>query len=121
MSLYDADFKGLVGQPLESVEVSDDKDTVTFRLQSGEGFKYEVHGDCCSYSWIEHVTVPSDVAGAPIVEVKDSGEVREFVKDYEHIAVYQTSFVTPKGEIVLEYRNSSNGYYGGWLSGPVTP
>jgi len=118
MSYY-ASFDGLIGKPLASIEVAEDKESVTFRMADGEAFVYETDGDCCSFSWIEHVTLPPDVIGQPITEVKESGTVDEFTEGYAEIAVYHTAFVTPKGEIILEYRNSSNGYYGGWLLGPV--
>jgi hypothetical protein len=49
---------------------------------------------------------------------QDMGET-DGENSWDCIRVYQTSFATPKGEIVVEYRNSSNGYYGGWLQGPV--
>ena len=35
------------------------------------------------------------------------------------ILINDIELQVPKGEIIVEYRNSSNGYYGGWLEGPV--
>jgi predicted Mrr-cat superfamily restriction endonuclease len=62
--------------------------------------------------------VPVDLEGAEATSYAEQ-DMGETEKDYETIKVYQTSFATPKGEIIVEYRNSSNGYYGGWLQGPT--
>lgn len=117
--LYDMDLKPLIGRKLVSVEVSDDKEVVTFRFTDGF-VSYAAEGHCCSQSWIEHITVPPDIAGAEITHWAENemGEV-DNADDWETIRVYQQSFRTDKGDIVLEYRNSSNGYYGGYLRGPV--
>ena len=111
------DPRPLAGKHLSAVEISDDKTLLVFRLDDGRTLTYTAEGDCCSQSWIEHLTVPSDIAGAEVTgwAEQDMGEKEE---DYETIKVYQTSFLTAKGEIIVEYRNSSNGYYGGWLEGP---
>ena len=113
----DMDPSPLAGQSLASVEVSEDKERLVFTLADGRTMTYTAEGDCCSQSWIEHLTVPPDIAGAEVTgwRQQDMGQTEQ---DYETIKVYQTSFATPKGEIIVEYRNSSNGYYGGWLSGP---
>lgn len=115
---FDLDLKPLAGRKLAAVEVSEDKEELAFRFQDGGSVVYGTGADCCSHSWIEHVTVPPDIAGSEITAwgEQDSGE---FEQDYETIRVYQTAFQTDKGEIIVEYRNSSNGYYGGWLSGPL--
>jgi hypothetical protein len=107
----------LAGQRLVSVRVSEDKEELIFALEDGRKLKYFTVGDCCSSTWIEHLTLPADIAGAEITGWKEQ-DMGEFEEDYSTIRVYQTSFATPKGEIIVEYRNSSNGYYGGWLEGP---
>ena len=116
---WDMDLKPLAGRKLEAVELSDDKERVTFRFTDGP-VTYEAEGDCCSHSWIEHITVPPDIAGAEITHWAENemGEM-DRTEDYECIRVYQQSFRTDKGDIILEYRNSSNGYYGGYLRGPI--
>lgn len=115
---YSMDARPLADQPLASVSVTPDKDRLVFTLAGGRTLTYEAEGDCCSESWIEHITVPSDIAGATVTAVGER-EMGEFEKDYETIRVYETSFRTDRGDIVVEYRNSSNGYYGGTLRGPL--
>ena len=114
------DLSPLSGQKLAKVEVTTDRECLVFTLADGRTVTYVAEGDCCSTSWIEHLTVPSDIAGAEVTAFRglDMGETEV---DHETIKAYQTSFATARGEIVVEYRNSSNGYYGGWLRGPVKP
>jgi hypothetical protein len=67
-------------------------------------------------SWIEHLEAPDSVAGREIVEVTDEVMSREDDGDYECLQSYQTKFRLDNGEtITLEYRNESNGYYGGYV------
>lgn len=108
----------LAGRKLAGVRVSDDKNILTFDFEGGDSVSYRAEGDCCSSSWIEHLTVPPDIAGTEITAWADQ-PMGSFERDWETISVYQTSFLTAKGEIIVEYRNSSNGYYGGWLEGPI--
>jgi hypothetical protein len=127
-------FDDVIGKTVDSVELLGDKDRILLRFQDGSDRSYGVEGDCCSTSWIEHLEMPPDVRGAVILSVDDGGEVEpwdghvcvetQYDKDYkvrkegcghESLAVYNTRFHTNKGDIVMEYRNDSNGYYGGYL------
>jgi len=108
-------FRRMAGRPLAAVELSPDKSMVTFRFQDGGSQSFTVEGDCCSSSWIEHIEVPDRIAGAEITNVTEDMEEPGEVEGHECLKVYQTRFITSRGEIVLEYRNSSNGYYGGYL------
>jgi hypothetical protein len=114
------DTRPLVGKILAAVAVSEDKERLIFHLEDGRTVTYRTEADCCSSTWIEHLTVPPDVAGSEVTGVaeQEMGELGEH-QDFEVIQLYQTSFATAKGEIIVEYRNSSNGYYGGWLEGPI--
>jgi hypothetical protein len=115
---YGFDTSPLAGRSLETVEMSEDGTLLTFRFEDGGFVIYGTEGDCCSSTWIEHITVP-DIKGATIMGLRDQsmGEFQD--PQLDCVRVYQTSFVTEKGEIVVEYRNASNGYYGGSLTGPV--
>ena len=118
----EAQFEDMIGKKLSSVFLSQDKSTIAFSFQDGTEKRFGVMGDCCSCSWIEHLEMPGDIDGATLLSVNDSDEVitsDHNDHDEEHgddcISVYNTRFATDRGEIVLEYRNSSNGYYGGYL------
>lgn len=104
--------------PLAGVHLSDDKSEICFEFQDGTSARFEVEGDCCSQSWIEHLEMPNDIVGQCITEIfEEAGDTKpgEDLSQFDVLAVYQTHFRTPVGDIVLEYRNDSNGYYGGYL------
>ena len=124
-------FKPLLGRKLTSVKLVDHGQRILFSFETGDAVGFAVEGDCCSSSWIEHLELPcDDVAGLEIIGIYEDGTTdltddeaaNPLIKSgtYEHrehecLVHYQTAFRTAKGDIVLEYRNSSNGYYGGYL------
>lgn len=126
-------YAGMGDSTLKSVELSENNETITFTFENGTEATFGVEGDCCSSSWIEHLDVPPYVLGEKLISVEDGdavpwdGHKCEPCKadedgyaygnecGHDHLQVYNTRFVTAKGAIVLEYRNDSNGYYGGYL------
>lgn len=132
-SVYE--FDKILNRPLASVALSDDNARITFKFQDDGEKSYGVEGDCCSSSWIEHLEAPDDLQGAIITKVEDGGGIPyddhkcveyDYSKSnaeneaagycgHDVLAVYNTKFYTDKGTITLEYRNDSNGYYGGYL------
>jgi hypothetical protein len=121
-------IEAMVGRKIESVTLDKDKDLITFRFQDGHEQSFGVEGDCCSHSWIEHLERPLGLEGATLTGHESGGTVDATDDDKENpkqegseyrthecLQVYQDVFHTDRGDIVLEYRNSSNGYYGGSL------
>lgn len=114
-------FENMIGKTLKAVTLGAAKDRVTFDFADGFSRSFGVEGDCCSSSWIEHLELPGDIEGATLLSVQDSAPITQSHADHDEacgdsfIEVYNTAFKTDRGEIVLEYRNSSNGYYGGYL------
>lgn len=109
----------LVGKTILSVEIAKDKMAIKFNTNAGEIIA-KTDGDCCSHSWIEEVELPA--LGFPALCL--SYENMNFVKpskefDGDHIQFYGCKIITDKGEIIIDYRNSSNGYYGGNLWWPM--
>ena len=108
----------LVGRSILSMKIAEDKKAILFETDQGQVIA-KADGNCCSDTWIEHIELP--VMGFPskvlsvddldMPQVEESGE-------YEVIQVYGCKISTDKGDVVIEYRNSSNGYYGGNLSWP---
>ncbi len=114
------DFSNMLNRKLQSVTLTDEGSKVAFWFTDGTVRCFGVEGDCCSRSWIEHLELPGNLEGATLLSVDDSAPIAQDHdandgQDPECIKVYNTSFKTDRGEIVLEYRNSSNGYYGGYL------
>jgi hypothetical protein len=121
-------FDKILNRPLKAVRLSSDKEKFILEFEDGTSKEYGVAGGCCSHSWIEHLELPPmGTKGAQITAVEDGdgvawdGHVCDKEVDYsracghDHLQVYQTIFRTTNGDIRLEYRNDSNGYYGGYL------
>ncbi len=112
------DWKGynrLIGETVEKVFINPDKDFM--RLQYNKGYiEIRAEGDCCSYSWIEHIENVEYLIGATIISVEDI-DMPDLgaMSNHECVKYYGLKIVTTKGSVQLDYRNSSNGYYGGDL------
>lgn len=108
----------LIGKTIVRIEIAADKGALRFVLTDGECVVH-ADGDCCSHTWIEHIDLPALGFPALVTAVDDLdlNKPDEEV-DYETIQFYGCKISTDKGEIVVDYRNSSNGYYGGNLSWP---
>lgn len=107
----------LVGKTLTGVMIADDKEAILFQTTDGD-IVARCDGDCCSHTWIENVentiaSFPAVVTGARDVDMPDHGQ-----PEYGAIAYYGFTISTDKGSLVIDYRNESNGYYGGSLSWP---
>lgn len=109
----------LKGRTILGVELIKDAGDEHLRFDTPEGPVYfEVYGDCCSRSWVEHLTVPDDIAGASVIgaDAKDlDDKAIDDHPDLDCLQFYEESVRTNKGDIIIEFRNSSNGYYGGEL------
>lgn len=107
------------GKVLSGVDLNKEADELQLKFADGTDVTWVADGDCCSISWIEHITVPPDIDGATVCGVADSDKVSEPTQEEldkaDSLAVYATAIQTDRGEIIVEYRNDSNGYYGGFL------
>ena len=77
-----------------------------------------VTGDCCSASWIEGLDTPMNLRGTvQRVEDREMPDLGCIPGQYKNtvdvVAYYGLLIVTDKGHCVVDYRNDSNGYYGG--------
>jgi len=109
----------LVGKVLTGIQIADDKQAINF-LVDGENIIAKMDADCCSHTWVEHIELPALGFPALVVAVDDLDLPGSVYEDPEHdcLQVYGLKITTDKGEIVIDYRNSSNGYYGGQISWP---
>ena len=111
----------LGGKTITGVEIAADRQALRFILADGE-IVVNVDADCCSYSWVEHVELPALGFPATVLSVSDiempEGAASGFHPDSDVLAFYGCKIVTDRGEMVIDYRNDSNGYYGGSLSWP---
>jgi len=109
----------LIGKTLTGIELTTDRKAIRFYTTDGGPILARCDGDCCSDTWVEHVSLPARgfpavVMSASDVSMPDLGEM----PNRDVIAYYGFKLETDKGEFLIDYRNDSNGYYGGNLSWP---
>ena len=109
----------LLGKTVTKVQIAEDKLALKFVLASGEEIIARVDGDCCSSTWIEHISLPFQKFPATVLEVVNLNMPNLGSPDeYDVICYYGLELKTDKGSMVIDYRNCSNGYYGGSLCWP---
>lgn len=123
-------FRSMVGRKINRVAINLEKTQITLLFDDGHHRTFNVEGGCCSASWIEHLEMPTTVSGGTIIGVHDGAPVTQNHDDHDHdvdmigttgneyVQVYNTVIRTDLGDIVIEYRNASNGAYGGSLTSP---
>lgn len=106
----------LLNQVIEHIYVNDDNTLIVFKTQDDKVFAYRAYGDCCSHSWVNTLSGISNLLDRTIQKVIPNKEVRDDSDDNGSvIKYYGITLETVKGFVDVEYRNSSNGYYGGSL------
>jgi hypothetical protein len=119
MRYYDADesVKTLKGERVKEVWKYRD-DHLKFVCESGKVVWWSAVGSCCSSSWFEHVDVEA-MRDAEVVEDIQTGYVdaveRRDDGGYDVLQIYKYTVTTTRGHCDFEMRNSSNGYYSGWI------
>jgi len=108
----------LVGKQITGMQIADDKKALLFSTDAGPCVA-KTDGDCCSNTWIEHVELPAGgfpalVTAVEDIPMPDLGNM----PDRDVVAYYGCKITTDKGHIIVDYRNDSNGYYGGNLWWP---
>lgn len=110
----------LKGKTISRVLIAPDQGEIVFDTTDGP-ISFGVEGDCCSESWFSDIyngdALLGTVASAEEIEMPDynveDGRTRQDVD-----SVYGYRITTDKGAATIAFRNSSNGYYGGYLKHP---
>lgn len=107
----------LVGKKILAVQMNPTKDYVRFITTMGN-LDYNCYGDCCSESWVNHVNDIANLIGGAVTQVEEfdfysmlGAEPEPTRQDSDDVLFHRIH--TDKGVCVIEFRNSSNGYYGG--------
>lgn len=116
------DKNPLIGKTVRAVYLAADGGAIRFDLDDGESLVVRADGDCCSHSWIEEIQGVEQLIGSPVVSVEGVSMPDKAGNRYGHyeeeMQYYGCKITTGKGYALIDYRNSSNGYYGGSLSWP---
>lgn len=115
----------LAGKKIEKIYLSFDDEWLQFVTDKGL-ISFQAEGDCCSNSWVSDIINPEFLIGETVLSVEEisldnvrigSLSETDSEKHYEEeMQYYGYKIVTPKGVAEIIFRNSSNGYYGGWLA-----
>lgn len=117
----------LLNQKIVKLEIdADDQHTLKFTTENGNTIYWDTYGDCCSETWFYHVLGVENLLNATVKEVQYIDLFGEDAKqnavnndklgrqDFDRL--YCCKLITDRGYVDIEFRNSSNGYYGGDLS-----
>ena len=90
------------------------KETVTFHCENGD-YVFLADGDCCSQTYINSVEGPKEGTVLEVREPEWGCTTSEDTEDGSTQNYKATLVIEGKGFLDIEYRNESNGYYGGSL------
>lgn len=103
---------------VNNIYLTRDKLAIKFETTGGDIIA-RTDADCCSHTWVEHIELPA--LGFPAVVLSTENLYLADGVRYDedtYTQFYGFKIVTDKGEIIIDYRNESNGYYGGDLIWP---
>ena len=106
---------------LTLLDVSFYEDSITFHTEEKGDIVASAYGECCSYSWVESVEHPARGYPAKVLSVREVELPWPAVeRDTDVLSDYGLRVTTTNGDIDIDYRNDSNGYYGGYLEFPYS-
>ena len=108
----------LIGKIITGIKLASDREAICFVCLGGEQIVARCDADCCSYTWIETVELPARGFPCSVLTVVDIALNVDADDQGGELAFYGLKIVTDAGDIIIDYRNESNGYYGGSLTWP---
>lgn len=127
-----SDMEILIGKIVKDVKLEYEKynNHITF-ITDKEEYDFKCYAQCCSDTWIESVegienlieeeVISTDWKLAQDLSYMEIDVYKEENKDFcanlatTAISVYGVDIITKKGICTIDFRNASNGYYGGSL------
>lgn len=111
-------YRALIGKRITEFKLTTDYKCLILFFLDGSCAVFEVDGGCCSQSWIESLDLVDNLFGTisnvEDIPMPDLGNIdTEKRKDVTCVKYYGLKITTDKGSCVIDYRNDSNGYYGG--------
>lgn len=116
-------FSALVGRIIRGLYRHLEGSSILVATDAGY-YVYECEGDCCSRSWFSDLLNVEVLTDQKVISVQVKELPKEFVPPevrdkYECLQVYGYSIRTQFGVADIVFRNSSNGFYGGWVKNPI--
>lgn len=112
--------KALMGKTISGYDLDDKGTRLILHVDGGKPITLGTDGECCSQTWIEQIDAPDALVGTvqdvEEIEMPNLGNIDgKRHQGVEEVAYYGLKITTNKGRCVIDYRNDSNGYYGGNL------
>lgn len=115
-------IEDLVRKTIQKIFINRQGDWIQFETDGGP-LRLVADADCCSHTWINDVEGVSALVGGTVVSVEawtpapdhDMGADKINEVEAGELKLYGYRFRTNKGFAAVEFRNASNGYYGGSL------
>ncbi len=110
----------LLNKKIVKMQIASDKKALLFVTDDGQQLIVRVDADCYSHTWIESVELPALGFPFTVIACDDLDMNKEPLanEEYDYLQFYGAKITTDKGDLVIDYRNSSNGYYGGSIVWP---
>lgn len=106
-------MKEVFGKVIKSVYMDEDSQYLVLISDFDDYLVYKAEGDCCSSSWFESINNIESLINQKVIGIEENPEsIREDEQD-DCLRVYGYTLKTSQGYVDVEFRNSSNGYYGG--------
>ena len=116
----------LVGKTIVSYSLDDAGQRLVLLIQDAKPIILETEGEGCSHldgtshPWIESLDAPEALLGTVTdveeIAMPDLGNIDGTRHTgVDEVTYYGLKITTDKGRCVIDYRNDSNGYYGGSL------
>jgi hypothetical protein len=129
----------LIGKTIDTVWVNDDNTLLVFRCADGQDLAYRAYGDCCSESWFSSLVGLSNLVGHAVTGVYARPEIWGLPSARQEVDILYGYFIATDDArrpdemplltavnamlvgdapdrtrlCEIEFRNASNGYYGG--------
>lgn len=125
-------FDKIINKTITGVWV--DENNLTIETDDSTKHNFTVYGDCCSQSYFHALYGVDKVLGKKIVKAEEielpAGEIKSRYQECVSVYGYRLSAepsmteikegieVETSNSMIIEFRNDSNGYYGGTLDNP---
>ena len=111
-------MKELIGRQIREVRIGDAAQLLVFQVGTGryigrEFIAYRTEGDCCSETWFSAINGIEALIDQTVTDVIERETVEAPGTRQAEDTLYGYTLVTATGHCDIEFRNSSNGYYGG--------
>lgn len=113
-------MKELIGLKVLRIFVNEGEDQLLFVTDKGN-ICYTTYSECCSETWFADIIGTDNLIWSIVkdVEMMDLPEIKDGRTRQDEDSFYGVKIKTQAGLTDIIYRNSSNGYYGGYLEKAV--